>query len=43
VTPGEVEHLYAEIRKELDAAVEWAEKSPYPDPSELMDNVYEGT
>jgi pyruvate dehydrogenase E1 component alpha subunit len=41
VTPGEVEHLYAEIRKELDAAVEWAEKSPYPDPSELMDNVYE--
>ena len=43
VTPGEVEHLYAEIRKELDAAVEWAEKSPYPDPSELMDNVYEGS
>jgi pyruvate dehydrogenase E1 component alpha subunit len=41
-TPGEVEHLYAEIRKELDAAVEWAEKSPYPDASELMDNVYEG-
>jgi pyruvate dehydrogenase E1 component alpha subunit len=41
VTTGEVEHLYAEIKKELDAAVEWAEKSPYPDPSELMDNVYE--
>ncbi len=43
VTPVEVEHLYAEIRKELDAAVEWAEKSPYPDASELMDNVYEGS
>jgi TPP-dependent pyruvate/acetoin dehydrogenase alpha subunit len=30
-----------EIRQELDAAVEWAEKSPYPDASELLDNVYE--
>jgi TPP-dependent pyruvate/acetoin dehydrogenase alpha subunit len=25
----------------VDEAVEWAEKSPYPDPSELLDNVYE--
>ena len=43
VTPGEVELLYSEIKKELDAAVEWAEKSPYPDASELTDNVYEGS
>ena len=39
----EVERVYAEIRKEIDAAVEWAEKSPFPDASELMDNVYEGS
>jgi TPP-dependent pyruvate/acetoin dehydrogenase alpha subunit len=42
-TPGEVESVYAEIKKEIDEAVEWAEKSPYPDASELLDNVYEGS
>jgi len=25
----------------VDEAVEWADKSPYPDPSELLDNVYD--
>jgi TPP-dependent pyruvate/acetoin dehydrogenase alpha subunit len=33
--------MHHEIRQEVDAAVEWAEKSPYPDPSELLDNVFE--
>ncbi len=36
-----LEQLRARIRSEVDEAVEWAEKSPYPDPSELLDNVYE--
>ncbi len=36
-----VEKLHAEIRAEVDAAIEWADQSPYPDPSELHDNVYE--
>ena len=29
------------IRKEVDEAVEWAEASPYPDPSELCEDVYD--
>ncbi len=37
----EIDRMRDEIRQELDAAVEWAEKSPYPDASELLDNVYE--
>jgi pyruvate dehydrogenase E1 component alpha subunit len=37
----ELTRMREEIRQELDAAVEWAEKSPYPDASELLDNVYE--
>jgi TPP-dependent pyruvate/acetoin dehydrogenase alpha subunit len=37
----EIDALYAELRAEIDEAVEWAEQSPYPDPSELLDNVYE--
>ncbi len=37
---AEIEQLYADVRREVDEAVEWAEQSPYPDPSELLDNVY---
>jgi TPP-dependent pyruvate/acetoin dehydrogenase alpha subunit len=33
--------MHDQIRQEVDAAVDWAEKSPYPDASELLDNVYE--
>lgn len=29
------------IRKEVDEAVEWAEASPYPDPAELTEHVYD--
>ncbi len=36
----EVETLQATIRQEVDAAIEWAEGSPLPDPSELLENVY---
>jgi TPP-dependent pyruvate/acetoin dehydrogenase alpha subunit len=37
----EIDRIYANIRSEVDQAVEWAEQSPYPDPSELLDNVYD--
>ncbi|MEX2264724.1 MAG: thiamine pyrophosphate-dependent dehydrogenase E1 component subunit alpha [Bryobacteraceae bacterium] len=40
--PDEVEEMRADMLREIDRAVEWAEKSPYPDPSELLDGVYEG-
>jgi TPP-dependent pyruvate/acetoin dehydrogenase alpha subunit len=29
------------IREEVDEAIAWAERSPYPDPATLLDNVYE--
>jgi TPP-dependent pyruvate/acetoin dehydrogenase alpha subunit len=32
---------HARIRQEVDEAVAWAEQSPYPDPSTLLDDVYE--
>ncbi len=37
----ELDNVQAKIRAEVDAALEWAEQSPHPDPSELLDNVYE--
>ena len=37
----ELDRHRAEVREEVDQAIAWAEKSPYPDPSELLDNVYE--
>ena len=33
--------LHADVLKEVDEAVAWAEKSPYPDPATLLDGVYE--
>jgi pyruvate dehydrogenase E1 component alpha subunit len=36
-----IDGLHTQIRSEVDEAVEWADKSPYPDPSELLENVYE--
>jgi TPP-dependent pyruvate/acetoin dehydrogenase alpha subunit len=38
---SELERKRAEIRDEVDAAIAWAEKSPYPDPSELLEGVYD--
>jgi TPP-dependent pyruvate/acetoin dehydrogenase alpha subunit len=37
----ELDSLRAAVLKEIDEAVEWAEASPYPDPSTLLDGVYE--
>jgi pyruvate dehydrogenase E1 component alpha subunit len=37
----ELSRLRANIRSEVDEAIAWAENSPYPDASELLENVYE--
>ncbi len=36
----EIDSQSQRIREDVEAAVEWAERSPYPDPSELYDNVW---
>ena len=38
----DVDALRARIQQEIDEAVAWADKSPYPDPATLLDDVYEG-
>jgi TPP-dependent pyruvate/acetoin dehydrogenase alpha subunit len=38
--PAAIEDMNGEIAQEIDRAIEWAENSPYPDPSELLDGVY---
>jgi TPP-dependent pyruvate/acetoin dehydrogenase alpha subunit len=37
---AELDRRHAEVREEVDAAVDWAEKSPYPDASDLLSGVY---
>jgi len=39
-TREEIDAHDQEIRRDVDAAIEWAEKNPYPDPSTLLENVY---
>ncbi len=36
----DIDRIYKQIRVEVDEAVEWAEQSPHPDPSTLLENVY---
>ena len=36
-----IDEVHANVLKEVDDAVAWAEKSPYPDPSSLLEDVYE--
>jgi pyruvate dehydrogenase E1 component alpha subunit len=38
---GELDRVRALVRAEVDEAVAWADKSPYPDPATLEDGVYE--
>lgn len=38
---ADFDRLYTEIRREIDEAVEWADQSPFPDPAELLEGVYE--
>jgi len=36
-----LDQMHDAIRRQVDEAVAWAEKSPYPDPGTLLDGVYE--
>jgi pyruvate dehydrogenase E1 component alpha subunit len=38
---AELNRMHTEITQEIDQAIDWAENSPYPDPAELTDGVYE--
>jgi TPP-dependent pyruvate/acetoin dehydrogenase alpha subunit len=40
LTPADVEEHTARIHSEIDAAVEWAENSPMPDPADAADDVF---
>jgi pyruvate dehydrogenase E1 component alpha subunit len=40
MTLDEVKRLHESVIAEIDAAVEWAEKSPYPAPEECLHGVY---
>jgi TPP-dependent pyruvate/acetoin dehydrogenase alpha subunit len=38
---SEIDEIRAQIVSEVDEAIAWAEQSPWPDKSTLLDNVYE--
>ena len=40
MTKKKIDNVYAAVDAELEEAVDFAEQSPYPDPAELLDNVY---
>ena len=40
ISVTDIEDMYEKIDKEIDNAVKFAEESPYPDGSELYDNVF---
>ena len=39
--PSDLDRMRTTVREEVDEAVAWAEKSPFPDPATLLDSVYE--
>jgi len=39
-TADDLAQMHTAMTKEIDEAIEWAEKSPYPNPSELLEGVY---
>ena len=40
MTKKKIENVYAKVDKLLEEGVQFAEDSPYPDASELLDDVY---
>jgi TPP-dependent pyruvate/acetoin dehydrogenase alpha subunit len=40
VQPDDLDHIQAEIRQEIDRAIEFAAASPWPDPAELTTDVF---
>jgi pyruvate dehydrogenase E1 component alpha subunit len=41
LSAAEIAAIDARVHAEVDAAVEWAESRPYPDPATLLETVYE--
>jgi pyruvate dehydrogenase E1 component alpha subunit len=39
--PSDLEEWRADVAREVDDAILWAENSPFPDASQLLDHVYE--
>lgn len=40
ITQDEIEALYRQIDEEIDSAIRFAEESPFPDASDLLEDVY---
>ena len=40
VSQAEIEKIYQEVEKQVEAAVEFAESSPFPSPEALYHNIY---
>ena len=40
ITEEEIKQMESEITAIIDDAVEWADKSPYPDPEDCLKGVY---
>ncbi len=40
LTEKKISNIYGKINAELESAIKFAEDSPYPDPSELLEDVY---
>jgi acetoin:2,6-dichlorophenolindophenol oxidoreductase subunit alpha len=39
-TPAKIEEIRANVAKQIEAALKFAQDSPFPDPSEILDDVY---
>ena len=39
-TQAEIDHMETQVMQEIEAAVEFARQSPYPDPSELFEDMF---
>jgi pyruvate dehydrogenase E1 component alpha subunit len=39
-TPAEIDQMETQVMQEIEAAVEFARQSPYPDPSELFEDMF---
>ena len=39
-TQAEIDQMDAQVMQEIEAAVEFARQSPYPDPSELFEDMF---
>jgi TPP-dependent pyruvate/acetoin dehydrogenase alpha subunit len=40
VTAADVAEIRATVKRDLEAAIEFAEKSPYPDPNDLLVDMF---